>query len=67
MKKIETDILSILKKSQHPISTRELSLRVKRSWHSVNTQCLKLQIKGKVQGYRVSNINLWQLSVGGKK
>jgi len=56
---IDTSILKLLKNSEKPISTREIALKIGRAWHSVNTHCLKLQLAGKIDGYKISNINVW--------
>jgi predicted transcriptional regulator len=58
-KKIETDILKVLLESKNPVSTRELAEKIGRAWHSVQGHCLKLQLKGKVDGFRISNLNVW--------
>ncbi len=59
--KIDKDILKILINSKRPISTRDLALKIGRAWHSVQTHCLMLQLKGKINGYKISNINVWEL------
>ena len=59
--KIDNDILGILRKSERPISTRDLGLKINRAWHSIQTHCLILQLKDKVNGYRISNINVWEI------
>jgi hypothetical protein len=58
-RKIESDILGVLSESKQPISTRELAEKIGRAWHSVQGHCLKLQLKGKVDGFRISNLNVW--------
>ena len=60
-KKIESDILRILQSSSKPISTRDIALKIGRAWHSVQNHCLRLQIKDKVKGYRISNLNVWEI------
>ena len=42
-----------------PVSTREVGLKIDRAWHSIQTHCLKLQIEGKIDGFKVGNMNLW--------
>jgi len=59
-KKIDNEILAAIQKSENPLSTRDLALKINRAWHSVQTHCLKLQLKGKLLGFTVSNINIWQ-------
>ena len=65
-KKIEKDIIKTLKKSEIPISTRDISLQINRAWHSVQNHCLQMQIKGEINGFRISNLNVWTIK-GEKK
>ena len=58
---IDQAILNTLKSSKNPISTRDLAIKINRAWHSVQTHCLKLQLKGKINGFNVSNINVWEM------
>jgi|TARA_B100002003_G_C14018241_1_gene491125 hypothetical protein len=60
-KEIDQEILNTLKSSKNPISTRDLSLKIGRAWYSVQTHCLKLQIDGKIDGFTVTNINVWKI------
>ena len=60
-KEIDQEILNTLKSSKNPISTRDLSLKIGRAWYSVQTHCLKLQIDGKIEGFTVTNINVWKI------
>ena len=60
-KKIETDILSVLSESAQPISTREIAINIGRAWHSVQGHCLRMQLQGKINGYRISNLNVWEM------
>lgn len=59
-KKIEKDILKILGQSEYPVSTRDISLKINRAWHSVQNHCLRLQLKGEIDGFRISNLNVWK-------
>tara|TARA_Y100000310_G_scaffold83483_1_gene80151 strand:+ start:587 stop:802 length:216 start_codon:yes stop_codon:yes gene_type:complete len=59
--KIDRDILKVLSASNRPVSTRVLCQKIGRAWHSVQTHCLKLQLAGKIDGYKISNINVWEL------
>lgn len=56
---IEEKILQIIESSEKPVSTREICLKIGRAWHSVNTHCLRLQLAGKINGFKVGNMNLW--------
>lgn len=58
---LKEDVLKILKKVSRPISTQDISLELNKPWHSVHTRCLVLQVEGKVFGFRVGRMNLWQL------
>ena len=60
-RKIETDILQVLKDSKKPISTRDIALKIGRAWHSVQSHCLRLQLAGKIIGYNISNLNVWEI------
>ena len=59
--KIESDILKVLHEAETPISTRDIALKIERAWHSVQSHCFRLQIAGKINGYRISNLNVWEL------
>jgi len=58
---IDRAILKVLRKSERPVSTRDLGLKIGRAWHSVMGHCLRLQLAGKINGYRISNINVWEI------
>lgn len=60
-KSMDVDIIKILKESENPVSTREIALKIGRAWHSVNTHCMQLQIDGKVEKFKISNLNLWRI------
>ncbi len=59
-REIDQEILNALKSSKNPISTRDLAIKINRAWYSVQTHCLKLQLKGKINGFNVTNINVWE-------
>ncbi|MCK5281908.1 MAG: hypothetical protein KAK00_00730 [Nanoarchaeota archaeon] len=56
---IHSSVLKIIQNSDKPNSTREIALKTDRAWHSIQTHCLKLQIEGKIDGFKVGNMNLW--------
>ncbi len=58
---IDRDILKIIASSDRPVSSREISLKINRAWHSVNTRCLRLQLAGKINGYKIGNMNVWSI------
>jgi len=60
-KKIESDILKVLQSSSKPISTRDIALKISRAWHSVQGHCFRLQLDGKINGYKISNLNVWEI------
>lgn len=53
-------VFKVLKKVERPISTQDISLELSKPWHSIQTRCLMLQIDGRVNGFRVGRMNLWQ-------
>ena len=58
---IRKNILNVLEKTEKPVSTQELGTTISRAWHSIQGHCLKLQLEGKITGFRVGNMNLWEL------
>ena len=65
--KIQRDILKYMKDQRRPVSTREIAISIDRAWHSVQNHCLRLQLVGDINGFRVGNMNLWELRKRGKK
>jgi hypothetical protein len=59
--RVQLDILGALSKSLNPVSTQEIADKISKPWHSVQTRCLKLQLEGKINGFRVGRMNLWQI------
>ena len=62
---VKEDILEVLSTSEQPLSTQDIAEKLARPWHSVQTRCLKLQIEGKVNGFKVGRVNLWQIKKEG--
>ncbi len=60
-KKIDENIIKILKESENPISTREIALKIDRAWHTVINHCLRLQMANKIDGFRAGRMNLWRI------
>jgi repressor of nif and glnA expression len=58
--KLKLSIIEILNNSVNPVSTQEIASQLEKPWHSIQTRCLRLQIEGKINGFRVGRINLWQ-------
>lgn len=58
-REIDNRILKVLRKSKRPVSTRELAIQIGVSWHPVRFHCLQLKIDGKIDGFRIGNMNLW--------
>lgn len=56
---IRSNILKVIEESDKPVSTLEIGSKIGRAWHSVQNHCLKLQLEGKVNGFKVGNMNLW--------
>ena len=65
-REIEKNILRILRNAENPVSTRDLALKIGRAWHSVQHHCFRLQIAGKVHGFQVGRMNLWQINPADK-
>lgn len=59
--KIQQDILKYMQLQRRPVSTREIAISINRAWHSIQNHCLRLQIAGEINGFRVGNMNLWEL------
>jgi len=57
---LDLAILETLSKSENPVSTREICIKLGKSWHSIQYHCLRLQLQGKIHGFRVGRMNLWQ-------
>jgi len=58
-RRIDKKIIEVLRSEKRPISTREIALKTHYSWHTIINHCLRLQIAGRVDGYKLSNINVW--------
>lgn len=58
-KEIDKRILELLKKEGKPVSTREIAMKVNVAWHTIDRHCLRLQMTNALDGYRISNINVW--------
>ena len=65
--KIQRDILKYMEQQKRPVSTREVGLAINRAWHSVQNHCLRLQLAGEINGFRVGNMNLWELRRRGRR
>ena len=59
---LKENILKLLKKVGQPVSTHDIAIELSKPWHSVQTRCLMLQVDGKVAGFRVGRMNLWQIA-----
>lgn len=58
---IDEAILYTLRQEKKPISTRDIALKNNFSWHTVINHCLRLQMNKKIEGYKISNMNVWML------
>lgn len=63
-KKAESAIFKLIKESSRPISTREISLKLKIAWHTADRYCLKLQLKGKVDCFTIGKSTAWFVKKG---
>lgn len=64
---VKADILKQLSANSRPLSTSDLVVNLGKAWHTIDRACLMLQIDGKVDGFKVGKMNLWQLKNGGNK
>ncbi len=60
-KNIEENILDILLKSEKPLSTAEIALKLDKSWHTIIRYCLDLEITGKIFKFSIGRISVWQV------
>ena len=60
--KLKGEIVDILKHSENPVSTSDLTAQLRKAWHTIDRTCLMLQIEGKIQGFKIGNMNLWRVS-----
>jgi len=58
---VKADIFKILSQSSRPLSTSDLCNELGKAWHTIDRACLMLQIDGKMDGFKVGKMNLWQL------
>ena len=58
-KEIDLKVLKVLASEKRPVSARELAMRCGYNWHSIELHCMKLQISGSIDGYKLSNLNVW--------
>jgi len=66
--KLQKDILDLISSFKRPLSTQEVADNLGgKPWHSVQTRCLMLQVEGKVEGFRVGRMNLWQINLKSRK
>lgn len=59
--KLSGGILIELKKSTNPISTSDLCVKLDKAWHTIDRACLILQVDGKIDGFKIGNMNIWRL------
>jgi len=57
---LKEDIVKILKSTDKPLSTSDLSNKIGKAWHTIDRACLMLQIEGKVDGFKIGKMNLWR-------
>lgn len=61
-KEVKQDILKFIKDhSPRPVSTREISERLKIAWHTADRYCLKLQLQNKIGAYTIGKATAWYL------
>lgn len=55
------DILVELKAANNPLSTSDLCVKVDKAWHTVDRACMFLQLGGRVDGFKIGNMNIWKI------
>ena len=66
-KEVEKLILDLIRKtSPRPISTREISTRLKIAWHTADRYCLKLKVHGKIDCFTIGKATAWFVKRGRK-
>ena len=60
-KRVEDQILRVITSSPRPVSTREISEKLKIAWHTADRYCLKLKIKDKVDCFTIGKATAWFL------
>lgn len=58
-KRAEHTIYQFIKDSSRPVSTREISEKLKVAWHTADRYCLKLQLKKKVDCFTIGKATAW--------
>lgn len=59
--KLKEDIIKLIKSSENPLSTSDLTLALNKAWHTIDRTCLMLQIDDKIVGFKVGKMNLWRV------
>ncbi|MBS3138742.1 hypothetical protein J4207_03490 [Candidatus Woesearchaeota archaeon] len=58
-KGIDKRILSYIRESERPVSTRDISEKLAIAWHTADRYCLKLQLKGAVNCFTIGKATAW--------
>tara|TARA_Y100000034_G_C6591135_1_gene256804 strand:- start:87 stop:311 length:225 start_codon:yes stop_codon:yes gene_type:complete len=58
---LKEKIVELLRSSDNPLSTSDISSKITKAWHTIDRACLMLQIDGKVEGFKVGRMNLWKI------
>lgn len=65
-KNVSQHILALLKEFSRPVTTRELSSKLKIAWHTADRYCLKLQLQKKIDCYTIGKSTAWFVKKGDK-
>ena len=60
-RKIENDILNVLKKSGTPLSTADIAKELGKTWHTIIRHCLMLEMDNKVTKITVGRLSIWMV------
>jgi predicted transcriptional regulator len=58
-KGVDKTILKFILDSPRPVSTREISEKLKIAWHTADRYCLKLQLKAKIDCFTIGKATAW--------
>jgi hypothetical protein len=58
-KGIDKAIFNLLKESEHPLSTLDISSKLNLAWHTADRYCLKLQLQKKIDCFTIGKSTAW--------
>jgi hypothetical protein len=58
-KGVEAAILKFLAESDRPVTTREISGKLKIAWHTADRHCLKMKFKQQIDCFTIGKSTAW--------